>query len=366
MKLLYALCLLILFPLGGISQQLTLVTKLEELISETSGLAYLNGKIISHNDSRGQAALYEIDPSTGKVTRTVVIKNAKNIDWEEVTFDNNYLYIGDIGNNKGSRTNLRIYRVPVSEYVSAANDTVSAEVINFHYSDQKDFTSNQYATNYDAEALLSYQGKLYIFTKNWLNSWTNIYAVLNQKGDQTAVRIDSINVKGLVTGAVYNVAANKVLLSVNNLKGASVVELTGFSANLFSNGGSVKYQLAVPSGYSAQIEGITPVTDSYYYLSAEQNDAGLPALYGLTIQNILSLEDTEERNVKVYPNPASTKVNIDYDDFSLVGIYNLQGVLQKSSAARQIDLSDLEAGIYVLVIESMSRSTPIFRKLVIL
>jgi len=37
-------------------------------VRETSGLIYLNGKLITHNDSGGEPALYELDTITGNVT----------------------------------------------------------------------------------------------------------------------------------------------------------------------------------------------------------------------------------------------------------------------------------------------------------
>jgi hypothetical protein len=38
--------------------------------------------------------------------------NAKNTDWEALTNDGNNFYIGDFGNNDGSRRDLTIYKVP--------------------------------------------------------------------------------------------------------------------------------------------------------------------------------------------------------------------------------------------------------------
>jgi len=56
-------------------------------ISETSGLLFFNGKLITHNDSGDAANLYELDTITGNITRTININNATNVDWEDVTQD---------------------------------------------------------------------------------------------------------------------------------------------------------------------------------------------------------------------------------------------------------------------------------------
>ena len=53
------------------------VTSFDNVLSETSGIINFDGKIITHNDSGGEATLYEIDIVNGKVKRIVNIKNAK-------------------------------------------------------------------------------------------------------------------------------------------------------------------------------------------------------------------------------------------------------------------------------------------------
>ena len=60
-------------------------------------------------------ALYELNVTNGNVSRTVTIQNAANVDWEDICTDDDYIYIGDFGNNSGNRTNLRIYKVLKSD-----------------------------------------------------------------------------------------------------------------------------------------------------------------------------------------------------------------------------------------------------------
>ena len=54
--------------------------ELPERVKETSGLLFLDGKIITHNDSGDAANIYEIDSLSGIIVRTVSISNATNID----------------------------------------------------------------------------------------------------------------------------------------------------------------------------------------------------------------------------------------------------------------------------------------------
>jgi len=91
----------------------TIVAPIDSLIAECSGLDYTGGTHFwAHNDGYGDNTLYRISNS-GVYTRSLVISNATNYDWEDITHDadRDYLYIGDFGNNSCSRTNLRIYRI---------------------------------------------------------------------------------------------------------------------------------------------------------------------------------------------------------------------------------------------------------------
>ena len=106
---------------------------LPNLVDETSGLLFLDGKIITHNDSGDTATLYEIDSLTGNLLRAISVKQATNVDWEDLAEDETHIYIGDFGNNEGTRTNLRVYRILKSEFRNSAN--VTAELISFSYKD---------------------------------------------------------------------------------------------------------------------------------------------------------------------------------------------------------------------------------------
>ena len=77
------LFILTLLPLFSWSQ-VDLVTPLQDSLKETSGLILINDRVITHNDSGGESALYEIDSVSGGISRKVIIENAPNIDWEDL------------------------------------------------------------------------------------------------------------------------------------------------------------------------------------------------------------------------------------------------------------------------------------------
>ena len=117
---------------------------LPELVSETSGLIYYNNELITHNDSGNTAELYVINILNGSLTRTISVTNATNIDWEDIAQDDQYIYIGDIGNNNGNnngnRTDLKFYRILKTDFDTS--NVVTADIINYSYADQSDFTAS--------------------------------------------------------------------------------------------------------------------------------------------------------------------------------------------------------------------------------
>src|SRR6185437_11352921 len=96
-------------------------TTLPATINEISGIIYFNGKLYGHNDSGGQPAIYEIDTSTGIITKTITLQGASNVDWEDITQDDENIYLGDFGNNEsGNRTDLIVYKFPKADIQNSA------------------------------------------------------------------------------------------------------------------------------------------------------------------------------------------------------------------------------------------------------
>ena len=262
------------------------VTLLNELVDESSGLLFLNDKLITHNDSGGSNNLYELDTLDGSMSKTTTIKNSTNKDWEDIAVDSKYIYVGDFGNNNGNRKDLLIYKIKISDYLDAGNNSINSEEIKFSYSDQTVFNINPYNTNFDAEAIVSIENKLYIFTKNWVNKWTNVYSLEKNPGTHVASKIDSINVKGFITGADYNKSTNTVSLLGYNNNSNFIIEVSEFENSNFSVGTIKKYNLKVPQNSSVQTEGLS-IKKNNYYISAEKNLKNSSVLYKISKENLL-------------------------------------------------------------------------------
>ena len=104
----------------------TLVGTLPEGVPESSGLISYNNRLITHNDSGNSPRLYELDTLSSQIIRTITINNASNVDWEDLTQDDSYIYIGDFGNNSKKRKKLDIYNVKIDTLTS--NKTTEEEI----------------------------------------------------------------------------------------------------------------------------------------------------------------------------------------------------------------------------------------------
>lgn len=232
------------------------ITELGTPLNETSGLQWIQGRLFSINDGGNSAEIQEINPETGTLIRTIKVTNAENVDWEDLAASSTHLFIGDFGNNVGNRTDLKILKVPISNLLNQAE--VVAEIIEFSYPDQNDFSGSNTNHNFDCEALIFWQNQIHLFSKNWGDERTKHYTLSNSNGKQVAILAESFDSKGLITGAdVSPDGENMVLLGYEN-KGISsrsfLWTFASVSGSVFSGAGN-QFFLGSPAGL-AQTEGI--------------------------------------------------------------------------------------------------------------
>jgi len=252
--------------LGKGTTLLSKVAKLPKKIKESSGLIKVDGQLWTLNDSGGKSKLYQIDEKSGKIIKSIKIRGAYNRDWEALTYDDNYVYIGDVGNNKGYRRDLKIYKIPRKALKN--KKSVRAEIIHFKYSDQKSFKKlHSRQTNFDCEAMVAYHGKLYLFSKDWGDEKTRLYELSTQTGKQIAYYKDSFNIQGLVTDASVNKKLDILLLSTySEFLNVTVWAFSNYPKENFFKGLSKKLTL---NALSAQVEGITFIDNYKAYMSSE-------------------------------------------------------------------------------------------------
>lgn len=328
------------------AQNLELVNTLEPSLLETSGLIYIHGKLITHTDSGGENALYEIDTATGSVSRTVYITNAINRDWEDICSDDAFIYLADFGNNNGNRTNLGVYKISISDYFNAANDSVQADTILFSYQDQTDFAFGTNNTNFDAEAIISYDTLLYIFTKNWIDSKCNVYALSKNPGTYTITKVDSFDSEGLITGACYNENSNAILLTGYGPPIPFVIRIENITSLPFSVNYRIHNFVQVPNGTSVQIEAICPIDEETYYLSSEQSQLGDAMLSILNVNALLSIQDGNLEHREVFPNPSIEFIEVQLSPNEYLVVYTINGQVVLKTQNELIATKHLAKGVY--------------------
>ena len=186
---------------------LTKVGSMKNVVPESSGLALApSGQTFySFGDDGNTPVLYEIG-TTGKVLRTIAV-NAPNHDWESLSRDGqgNY-FIGDCGNNESSRSDLAIYRVRPESPKEVGK-------ISFTYADQRDFPPKKKQRNFDCEASLWHDGKVWLFTKDRGQQRTSkVYTVPDQPGNYTANLVAEIAIPGEVTDAALRADGRRLVL----------------------------------------------------------------------------------------------------------------------------------------------------------
>jgi len=188
---------------------LSLVNNLSDVLQENSGLIRVGNFLYSFNDSGSGAIIYELD-TLGIVLRTITISGATNVDWEAITSNSTYVFIGDVGNNNGNRHDLCLYRFLKSDLHL---DTIQAEKLPFYWSDQTQFTSLPNANNYDCEAIVADADSITLYSKNWVDLNTRRYRLPSFWIDTLAAQLmDSFAVDGLITDACVDTVMNRSYL----------------------------------------------------------------------------------------------------------------------------------------------------------
>lgn len=238
---------------------------LSELVNSTSGLILWDGLIWTHNDDH-DTRLYGIDTVSAEISREYLLTDVVNTDWEDIAEDGEYIYIGDFGNNaSGNRTDLHILRIEMS---SLKSGNPSIDTIWFSYSDQKDLNPKEpNRTDFDCEAMVASSGNIYLFTKQWINGQTTVYALPKQAGTHVAQKKESFNIQGLVTGATLLESERILALcGYTGILQPFIYLLYDYPGNDFFSGNKRRVNISIPF---LQVEGITTSDGLTYYLSNE-------------------------------------------------------------------------------------------------
>jgi hypothetical protein len=336
---------------------------------ETSGLTFWNNLLFTHNDN-DDLKIYAIDTTNGSIINSYNLNGTANIDWEEISQDENYFYVGDFGNNSsGNRTNLKILRIYKS---SILNNNLKIDTINFSYSNQTDFTATAAnKTDFDCEAFVVTTDSIYLFTKQWNTNQTSLYALSKTPGTYKAQYKNSYDVQGLVTGATL--LENKklvVLCGYNTLLQPFTILLYDYESNNFFSGNKRKINLNLAFH---QVEGIATNNGLKYFISNEFFSKSVVTVnqklqtlnFYPYLSNYLGLTNTSTKNelpnnaIAVYPNPVKHTLNIDFKPNKINGNYLIINNIGKivlegnfNQNTNELNVASLQNGVYQLIINN--------------
>jgi len=242
------------------------ITKLDNALNETSGLLYDKGYIWTHNDGGDEAALYKVDPKSGKIVQKVIISNAKNIDWEDIAQDEHFMYIGDFGNNYGMRKDLTIYKINKAD-INSKTQKVTAQIIAFTYPEQKNFKSSQ-THNFDCEGFFVWKKQLHLFTKNRGDGKTQHYVLSISEGKHKAKLQETFDTQGMITATDIHADGTVVMVGYTPRKLFMWI-CKDYTGTQFFSGKNTRIRMG-RFVFRGQIEGVCFSEQNRGYISAEQ------------------------------------------------------------------------------------------------
>ena len=250
-------------------QPILVTDSLSDKVNEQSGLVCYQGLFWVNNDSDCAPSLYAYNKD-GALKKELIVSNYENVDWEDVTDDKDYIYIGDFGNNFGVRKNLRVLQIPKAKIDTQEISTVAAREMPIVWDDQTVFEPRKQKHDFDCEAFVSYGDSLYFFSKNWADYKTRMYVASKElKGHKLKVRAE-FDADLLVTGADLS-SDGKVLALVGYKDYRSYVLLfSAYKGTEFFSGKSLRLDLSSLGG--AQTEAIVFDDNDDLFISTEETN----------------------------------------------------------------------------------------------
>lgn len=312
-----------------------LVDSLANELPESSGLEFWDQLLWSHNDSDNSSRFYGFDTLTGLISRSVLIENSPQIDWEDMTKDESHFYIGDFGNNAGTRTNLKILKIPFASLTGNALDTVQSEFIQFSYPDQTDFSGVNTNHNFDCEAFVFFNDSLHLFSKNRSNGYTKHYVLPTNPGTFVATLVDSVFVDGQITSAAFS--SDSILFLIGYKPPAyspfAFIVWDYHQNNLFS-GNKRRLQLGSVLTMGQQ-EGVCFSSGKTGFISSEQVTAlsQVSRYFSFDLSSLIvstvGMNEDDSHPWSIYPNPFQETIFIEglkLDELDEIRFVNALGV----------------------------------------
>jgi len=239
-------------------------------VKEISGIEFDKfNRLWAINDSGDEPKLYRLNQD-GSIAKEILVTNAKNIDWEDMTQNKfGHFFLGDFGNNKNDRKWLTIYKI--ENPIDIKGETTEAEIIKFTYPEMDGRPIQPDQRNFDLEAFVALGRHLYLFTKNRTEPFdgiTKVYKVGDHAANFDAELIDSFKTCTTmeklcwITSAALSPDRTKLVL----LDSTSIWLFENFRGDKFFSGDVSRIDL----GIVTQKEAITFYDDNTIVFTDEE------------------------------------------------------------------------------------------------
>lgn len=274
-KYIYFLSALTFFSCQQDSGALATVYSLPKKLKEVSGITYLESSnlVWTLEDSGNANEIYGLNFENGTIEKTLTIENAENVDWEDMTKDNEgNLYIGDFGNNDNDRKDLCIYKIDKKSL--ATESVIPAYKVSFAYPEQKDFPPKKTEMFYDVEGFFEFKNNFYLFTKNRSKGFDGtafLYKIPNKPGFHQAVLLgefktcDNFN-HCAITAATISPDGSKVAVLTHD----KIFLFENFEGDNFLNGIKTTLEL----NHFSQKEAVVFIDNDRIFI-ADEKTSGL-------------------------------------------------------------------------------------------
>jgi len=260
------LALLAGFSLSACSQTIESQVKLQnwplpEQLSESSALSCDGDSLWSLNDSGNAAQLFQLS-KTGQLLKLNQQK-IWNQDWEAMEWVGDQLWVGDVGNNSGDRTELRLY--------GFNRELKQTQRVRLMVPEAKRSLMRH---DVDFEALVQWQQQLWLVSKSWQSGIARFYQVNTQLSGKQPLPAASLEVKlpFIVTDASAIPGSDQLLLvGYANPRQHLWLAVQGkFEVwmAVLTKDGKVEKQQRLPM--QSQVEGACVDNEGVLWLSSEQ------------------------------------------------------------------------------------------------
>ncbi|MFP4288784.1 MAG: T9SS type A sorting domain-containing protein [Bacteroidales bacterium] len=337
---------------------------------ETSGLIFYKDRVWTHNDDT-DIHLYAMNPFQVNDFDMYPLEGVENKDWEDIAHDQQFIYVGDFGNNSnGNRTDLRILRIDKN---TLKTGIPTIDTIAFSYELQNNFDpTGGNNTDFDCEAMIVGNDSIFLFTKQWVSEKTALYALPKTPGEYTAKYLAEYDVNGLITGATYMEQQQLIaLVGYSSTLNPFMVLLYDFENYNFFNANVRRFNISLPFH---QVEGITTHDGLSFFISNERfsmspliipqklHEFDLTEYLNTYVVNISDSFLNPQYDVRVFPVPAQNYITLQIDGlteqeyYQILDIYGNPLIFGYTSQNKtKIDISAIPYGVYYLIIKNQGQ-----------